>query len=361
MRRTHALATAITTLALIGLTGCAGLPGNDESASGSSGGAEVKDVVLVTHDSFVLPKKVIADFDATSGYHLVVRSSGDAGALTTNLVLSAGNPDGDVSFGVDNTFASRALDHGVFAAYTPATVPPGVAQYDLPGDNGSHLTPIDNGNVCVNVDTTWFAAHHVRPPASLDDLTQPAYKNLMSIPGATTSSPGLAFLLATIAKYGTSPSSGWQAYWTKLMANGAKITDGWDQSYDVDFTQGGGHGDRPIVVSYDSSPAYTVKNGVSSTKALLDTCFRQVEYAGVLAGAKNPAGARAFVDFMLSHEVQEALPTSMYVFPVVRGTTLPATWAKFAVRPTTTLQVSPSDIDHNRDTWLQQWTDVISK
>lgn len=358
MRRTHALAIFISALALIGLSGCAGLPSN--GAAGSSGSG-TKDVVLVTHDSFALPKKVIADFDRTSGYHLVVRSSGDAGALTTSLVLSAGNPDGDVSFGVDNTFASRALDNGVFAPYTPAHLPAGVAQFDLPGDNGSHLTPIDSGGVCVNIDTTWFAAHHLADPASLGDLIKPAYKNLMTIPGATTSSPGLAFLLATIAKYGTSASGGWQSYWSQLIANGAKITDGWDQSYNVDFTQGGGHGDRPIVVSYDSDPAYTVKNGVSSTRALLDTCFGQVEYAGVLAGAKNPAGAKAFVDFMLSRVVQEALPTSMYVFPVVKGTTLPATWAKFARRPTTTLQVSPSTIEHDRDTWLQQWSDIISK
>ena len=346
--RAPAVAVVVAVLASLAACGSGGT-----ATSGSAGG----DVVLVTHDSFALPKRLINAFDAQSGYHLVVRSSGDAGALTNRLVLTAGDPDGDVSFGVDNTFASRALSNDVFAPYTPAHLPAGVASYDLPGDNGKYLTPVDNGSVCVDIDKTWFASHHVPAPTSLDDLTQPAYKNLFTIPAASTSSPGMAFLLATIGKYG----AGWQDYWTKLMANGARITDGWEQSWNVDFTQGGGHGDRPIVVSYDSSPPDTVVDGKPTVKALLNTCFRQVEYVGVLAGAQNTAGAQAFVDFMLSPAVQQALPTSMWVFPVVSGTRLPIDWAQYAVRPKDPIQVDPSQIDANREQWLQQWTNIVSR
>jgi len=324
--------------------------------SSDQSGQKPTQVVLLTHDSFSLPKKLIKQFEKQSGYQLVKRASGDAGQLTNKLVLSADNPDGDVSFGVDNTFASRALDAGVFDSYTPAHLPAGVSRDDLPGDDGKHLTPIDQGDVCVNVDTTWFARHHLAPPSSLDDLVKPAYKNLFVTPGATTSSPGLAFLLATISRYG----DGWQEYWKKLMANGASVVDGWDEAYDVDFTQGGGKGKRPIVLSYSSDPAYTVKDGRTSTKALLDTCFRQVEYAGVLAGADNPAGAKAFIDFLLSPAVQRALPTSMYVYPVVKGTPLPADWSKFATEPTKTWTLDPTEVAKNRDEWLQQWSDVIS-
>ncbi|MEP9384673.1 thiamine ABC transporter substrate-binding protein [Nocardioides cheoyonin] len=331
-------------------TGLAACGGSDEA-----GGKPTK-VVLMTHDSFALPKKLERQFEQQSGYQLEIRASGDAGELTNKLVLSADNPDGDVAFGVDNTFAGRALDHDVFADYTPADLPAGVGDYDVPGDGGKHLTPVDQGNVCVNVDTTWFAQHHLAPPKTLDDLVDPAYKDLFVTPGATTSSPGLAFLLTTISRYG----DGWQDYWKKLIANGAKVDDGWDQAYEVDFTQGGGKGTRPIVLSYDSSPAYTVKGGTTTTKALLDTCFTQVEYAGVLAGAVNPDGAQALVDFLLSSAVQKALPTSMYVFPVVKGTPLPKEWARFAVQPTKTWKVDPQEIDDNRDEWLQQWSDVIS-
>jgi thiamine transport system substrate-binding protein len=331
------------------LAGCS-LVGSDDGPAGA------RDVVLVTHDSFVLPKKVIARFEQQSGYHLVVHASGDGGTLTNKLVLTQGDPTGDVAFGVDNTFASRALDADVFAK-SDIPLPAGAQQYVVPGDDG-RLAPIDNGNVCVNIDTGWFADHHLAPPRSLDDLVKPAYRGLLALPGATTSSTGLAFLLGTIGRYG----DGWSAWWRKLVANDATITDGWTQAYETDFTQGGGHGKEPIVVSYDSSPAFTVPKGssTSTTKALLDTCFRQVEYAGVLTGAANPKGAKAFVEYLLTPAVQKALPDAMYVFPVRRGTPLPTAWARFAVQPQHPYAVSPAQISAHRDAWLREWSNIVS-
>jgi thiamine transport system substrate-binding protein len=293
-------------------------------------------VVLVTHESFVLPKKREKQFEEESGYDLVIRGSGDAGALTNKLVLTKDDPLGDVSFGVDNTFASRALDEGVFAPYA-AELPAGAEQYELAGDDDHRLTPIDNASVCMNVDDTWFADHDLAEPTSLDDL--------------------MAFLLATVAAYGDD----WPDYWTKLMDNGAKLTAGWSDAYEVDFTQGGGNGDRPIVLSYDSSPAFTVADGKTTTSALLDTCFRQVEYAGVLDGAENPDGAEALVDFLLSPEVQAALPDSMYVFPVASDAPLPKDWAEFAQKPTSPYEVDPASISEHRDDWLREWSDVTSR
>ena len=211
--------------------------------------------------------------------------------------------------------------------------------------------------MCVNVDTAWFDAEGIAPPQTLADLTDPAYADLMVTPGASTSSPGMAFFLATVAEYG----DGWQDYWTDLLANGAKVVDGWEDAYYGDFTAGSKTGTRPIVVSYDSSPAFTVADGETTTAALLDTCFRQVEYAGVLAGADNPEGAAALVDWMLTDEVQSALPEAMYVFPVMPGATVPDDWARFAPQPTDPYEVSPEEIAANREQWLTEWTDVISR
>ena len=193
-------------------------------------------------------------FEKESGYDLRIQASGDAGALTNKLVLTKDDPSGDVVFGIDNTFGSRAIEEGVLAPYA-AELPAGASDYLLPGDDEQQLTPVDTGSVCVNVDTTWFDEQGIPAPQSLDDLLDPAYADLLVTPGATTSSPGLAFLLATVAAYG---EDGWVDYWSQLMANGAKLTAGWSDAYEVDFTQGGGGGDRPIVVSYDSSPAFTL-------------------------------------------------------------------------------------------------------
>ncbi|WP_028660271.1 thiamine ABC transporter substrate-binding protein [Nocardioides insulae] len=332
--------------------------GSDAAASGSPESAGGK-VVLVTHGSFNLGEDLIADFERETGYELVVQAAGDGGTLTNKLALTAGDPPGDVALGVDNTFASRALEEGVFAEYTPAQRPDGVAAYDLPGDDGSHLTPVDTGNVCVNLDTAWFTDQGLPRPSTLDDLTDPAYRDLFVTPGAATSSPGMAFLLATIAEYG---EDGWQDYWTDLLDNGAKLVDGWEDAYYTDFTQGGGNGQRPIVLSYDSSPAFTIgKDGSSTTEALLDTCFAQVEYAGVLDGAENEEGARALVDFLLTDEVQAALPDLMYVYPVSDTVDLPKAWAEHAPRAEDPHTLDPAEIEDNRETWLREWSDLTTR
>jgi thiamine transport system substrate-binding protein len=327
------------------------------SDGGGGSGAGSRTVVVATHDSWAMPKSVLADFTRRTGYRVKIEQQGDAGELTNKLVLTKGSPIADATYGIDNTFATRASDEGVLADHT-ARLPAGAQGFVLAGKAGAQLTPVDFGDVCVNVDDAWFAAHHLAEPRTLDDLTKPAYQGLFVTPGATTSSPGLAFLAATIAAKGT----GWQDYWKALLANGTKVVPGWTEAYEGDFTAGGGKGTRPIVVSYSSSPPFTIPKGATrpTTSALLDTCFRQVEYAGVLAGASNPAGAKAFVDFMVSREVQRALPDSMYVYPVDRSVPLPAgwdRWAKVAPKPWT---VPAAELSKDRAEWLRAWRDLVS-
>jgi thiamine transport system substrate-binding protein len=350
-------ATALAVVALLTTSACSltGESGNESETPDANG--KVKQVTLVTHDSFALPKRLEKQFESSTGYRLKIQQSGDAGALTNKLVLTKDDPIGDVAFGVDNTFASRALTEGVFTD-AGVTLPAGADRYALEGDTS--LAPIDTASVCVNVDSAWYAEHHQTPPANFDDLVKPQYRDQLVTPGAPTSSPGFAFLLATIAAKG----KGWQDYWTKLMDNGAKLTEGWEDAYYVDYTGGGGaKATRPIVVSYDSSPAFTIDKatGRSTTAALLDTCFRQVEYAGVLDHAANPEGAQAVVQWLLSPQVQKALPTSMYVFPVRNGVALPKDWARWAKQPTNTEEVPAEEIDANRDTWLTEWSDLTSR
>ncbi|MCL8026163.1 thiamine ABC transporter substrate-binding protein [Nocardioides bruguierae] len=364
MRQARGLAAAAT-LALLA-SGCSlvgsesdeATDASDASATAdSSGSAAGGTVTLVTHDSFYLPKKLIKQFESETGYTLELRSVGDAGSLTSQLVLTQDDPIGDVAFGVDNTFGSRALDNDVFAP-ADLDLPDGVAEHALPGDDDGTMVAVDDASVCVNVDTAWFDEQGIEPPTTLDDLTDPTYEDLFVTSGATTSSPGFAFLLTTIAAYGDD----WQSYWSDLLDNGAKVDRGWEDAYQVDFTAGGGNGDRPIVLSYDSSPAFTTDGeGGTTTAALLDTCFQQTEYAGVLTNAENPEGAQAVLTWLTSDAVQAALPESMYVFPVVEGTALPTDWAQFAVQPDDPWTVDPADVAENRDTWLADWQDVVSR
>lgn len=349
-------ALVVPVLAACSAVGAAPAPTGSATA-GAPGGS----ITLVTHDSFALSKGILDDFTKKTGYAVRIVQPGDAGTLVNQLVLTKDAPVGDVTFGIDNTFASRALDEGVVVPPSPALTAPAVkdgAPYRVPGDTTGALTPIDVGDVCVNVDHAWFTAHHVPEPASLADLTKPQYRNLFVTESPTTSSPGFAFLLATIGTYGT---DGWQTYWKALKANGVKVDDGWENAWNVDYTAGGGNGQYPIVLSYSSSPVDTIPKGASAptTGALLDTCFRQVEYAGVIKGAKHPAAAAAFVDFLLSDEVQADIPGSMYMYPVSSAVTVPSDWAQWAPLASKPISVPAADIAAHRSDWLQQWSSVV--
>ena len=355
----------------LALSGCTLLAGDDEPAESGSAGRDTDDtgatseqaagpasgeVVLVTHESFALPEELLDAFQEQTGYRVVVQASADAGALTNQLVLTKGSPIGDAVFGIDNTFATRAIEEGVLSAYRPSDLPPAVSEHDLPGDAADYLTPVDYGDVCVNVDDAWFEAEGIEPPQSLEDLTEETFQDLFVTSGASSSSPGLAFLIATVGEFG---EDGWQDYWRDLMANGAAITSGWSDSYGVDFTFSGG--DRPIVLSYASSPPFTIPEGGAepTTSALLDTCFRQVEYAGVLEGAANPQGAQALVDYLLTDEVQAAIPDSMYVYPVT-DVELPELWAQWADVAPEPIDVDPALIEENREDWVREWADITT-
>jgi thiamine transport system substrate-binding protein len=317
------------------------------------------EVVLVTHDSFVISDDVKQAFEQESGLGLRILQSGDAGEMLTRALLTAGNPQGDLLFGVDNNLLSRALGVDLFEAYESPELESVDEQYVL--DRAHRVTPIDHGEVCLNIDKTWFAERGVASPRSLDDLTDPRYEGLLVVENAATSTPGLAFLLATIAHYGEGK---WQGYWRRLRENRVLVVDGWEEAYNARFSGSSGTGNRPIVVSYASSPPAEVifrkpRPADAPTAVVEDSCFRQIEFAGVLRGARNEDGARKLLDFMLARRFQEDVPLSMFVFPVNREAALPPEFERYAVVPEAPLELSPDAIEANRDTWLDEWTRIV--
>jgi thiamine transport system substrate-binding protein len=327
---------------------------------GVAGGATSRPTItLVAHDSFAVSKSVLAAFTKQTGVKVKLLQSGDAGQVLNEAILTKDHPVGDVLFGVDNTFLSRALDAGIFETYAPAALAKVPQEFQL--DSTHHLTPIDHGDVCINFDKQWFAKQKVAVPRSLDDLTKPAYQGKLVVENPATSSPGLAFLLATIARYG---EDGWRDYWAKLRSNDVKVDDGWENAYDGDFTQGSNHGAYPLVVSYASSPPAAVyfskpQPKTSPVGTMLDSCFRQVEFAGVLKGTQHGAAARKLVDFMLSERFQADVSLQMFVFPVRDGTPLPPVFTKFADVAKDPLSLPAPEIGRDRDQWIEQWTTTV--
>ncbi len=326
---------------------------------------EADTVVLVTHDSFAISESVLESFESQTGIAVEVLRAGDAGQMVNQAILSKNNPLGDVLYGIDNTFLSRALDAEIFVAYQSPALEAVTA--DFLREDDFRVTPVDFGDVCLNYDIAWFAENELALPQSLEELADEAYAGLLVVENPATSSPGLAFLLATIANFGDEDEGGYLDYWAALLANDVLVADGWTDAYYGEFTVGSrGVGSRPLVVSYASSPPAEVIYGEDPeagavTGALIGEgmCFRQVEYVGVLDGAANEAGAQMLVDFMLSAEFQADMPLNMFVFPVVEEIELPDAFAAYAEIPAQPAVVEPAAIEANREAWIQDWAEVM--
>ncbi len=314
-------------------------------------------VTLLAYDAFVEPAALEA-FTAATGIEVEVARAGDTGTMVNKALLTKGNPEGDVMWGIDAALLSRALDEGLFEPYEAADL--AAVRPELTAlVPGHQATPVDTGDVCVNYDIAWFADHGLEPPADLDSLTAERYRDLLVVENPATSSPGLAFLMATIARF---PSGEWESYWTNLVANGALVVDSWDAAYFSEFTAGGGGGGRPLVVSYASSPPYPLLYGEEprptepTTGNIEATCYRQVEFAGVLAGTAHPAAARLLVDFLITEGFQSELPETNFVYPARAGVALPGVFEKFGRPATRPFTIEPERIAAERDGWIDQWT-----
>jgi thiamine transport system substrate-binding protein len=318
-------------------------------------------LTVMTHDSFSVSAAVLAGFERANNAKVQFVKAGDAGTMLNKAILAKDNPLADVLYGVDNTYLSRALKEGIFEAYDA----PALA--DLPEDvrldPENRALPIDTGDVCLNYDKAYFADHGIKPPSTLGDLTRPEYKSLLVVENPSTSSTGLAFLLATVGAFG---DPAYLSFWEKLAANDVLVVDGWETAYNTEFSGSAGRGTRPIVVSYGSSPVFEVVYAAAPvreppTAAVVtdNTCFRQIEFAGILRGTANRALAEAWIDFMLSPVFQEDMPLQMYVFPVNPQARLDPVFQKYLAVPDRPVAVAPSDIEAKRETWINAWREVV--
>lgn len=311
-------------------------------------------ITVLTYDSFVVSDAVLEEFEAETGVSVEILTSGDTGTMVAQAIQTRDDPIADVMFGVDNTFLCRALAADLFTPYAAAGLDTVPASFQLDGEH--RVTPVDFGDVCVN---RWEEAYAGgSAPATLDDLASEAHDDELVVQNPETSSPGFAFLLATIARYG----DGWEGYWEQLRDRGVAVTAGWTEAYYTEFGPYGG--DRPLVVSYASSPVAEVvfadpPVAESPTGVLEDSCFRQIEFAGIMAGTDQPAAAAAFVEFMLSDSFQEDVPLNMFVFPVSETAELPEVFADHATVPEDPETMDPETIEAGRLDWTDRWVEIV--
>jgi thiamine transport system substrate-binding protein len=321
--------------------------------------SEPSTLTVMTHDSFAASEAVIKVFETENNARVVFLGSGDTGTALNKAILAKGNPLADVFYGVDNTFLTRALQEDIFEPYTSPLLDQIPPAYKLDAEN--RALPVDFGDVCLNYDRAFFETNQLRPPANLEDLLKQEYRGLVVVENPATSSPGLAFLLTTIAKFG---EEGYLDFWQSLVNNDLLVVNDWETAYYTEFSRSGGS--RPIVLSYASSPAAEVifsdqPLDESPTAAITasESCFRQIEFVGILKGTPNRDLAEKWIDFMLSPAFQEDVPLQMFVMPVNQNAQVDETFQKYTVLPEATASINPQTIAENREEWIRQWTETV--
>jgi thiamine transport system substrate-binding protein len=315
----------------------------------------------MTHDSFAASEDVIAQFEAANNVKVNFLLSGDAGSLVNRAILSKGNPIADVLYGVDNTFLTRALKESIFEPYQSPLLEDIPDRFEL--DPEHNVSPVDYGDVCINYDKSYFEEIGLELPASLEDLTNPGYAGLLVVENPAISSPGLAFLLATIAEYG---EAGYLDFWQRLKDNAVVIVNDWETAYYSNFSGSSGQGQQPMVVSYGTSPAAEVifaetELDEAPTASLVgdNMCYRQIEFIGILYGTQNRALAEKFVDFMLDSSFQEDIPLNMFVFPVNEQALLPEEFTLHIQSPENPAELPLEQISSNREGWITFWRELM--
>jgi thiamine transport system substrate-binding protein len=357
------LAVLLVAGALAGCTTSAPAPGTPAAPS--------KEVTLLTYSAFGLNKTIFDQFTNLTGYHVTVLAQGDAGEVVNRAIASKDHPVADALFGVDNALIYRAKAGGIFQPHESPRSAYVAERYKgaFRDASGALLaTPFDYGYVELNHDTAWFRDHNVSLPVDLAQIADKTYAPLTVVENPQTSSPGFAFLLATVARFGENGTYTYKQFWHDFAVNGGKIATSWDLAYGDDFTQGydaTGNHDRPIVLSYSTSPAYNPMNGYgNATSANLDLrqgSWFQVEAIGVLANAKNPKGAEALIDYMMSQDVQEQGAFQQVEYPVLAGAAAPEAYATYAPEPLDPAHLDAAQIEAHREQWIAGWREATGQ
>ncbi len=348
-------------VAVLALAACQPAPPPTAAPTATPTPSGPRELTVMTHDSFEVSEEVIRQFEEANNVKVTFLKSGDTGSALNKAILSKDAPLADVFYGVDNTFLSRALDAGIFEPYASPMLDKIPDKFKMDPEN--RALPVDYGDVCLNYDKAYFQEHNLTIPQSLEDLTKPEYKGLLVVENPATSSPGLAFMLATVGHFGPDK---FLDFWKALRDNETLVVDDWETAYFTHFSGSSGQGAYPLVVSYATSPAAEVyfaseplEEPPTGSITAAETCFRQVEFVGILKGTKNRDLAEKFVDFMLDLPFQQDIPLQMWVFPVRPDAELPDVFVKFAEVPEQPAYVSPEDIAKHRDEWIKAWTEVM--
>ncbi len=312
---------------------------------------QTRSITVYAYDSFVSEwgpgPLVVPKFEEKTGIKVQLISAGNGGELLGKLQLEQHNPQADVVIGISNELIHETIATNLLKPYESPVLSQ-IPEF-LHFDPTYSLLPFDYGNYAFVYDSEKVD----NPPKSLDDLLDPAWERSIILMDPRTSSVGMGLLEWTVAIYGDNYLQWWEA----VKPNVLTIADGWSSGYGL-FTEG----EAPLVISYTTSPVYHIL--YEETDRYKAQVFDRgnmavIEGIGILASTKDVDAARQFVDFLLT-EGQTDIATANIMYPVNSNTVLPEAFSA-AVKPQQSIMIDGDVIAQNRDRWLSEWVEVMSR
>ena len=304
----------------------------------------------------LLEKNYIKPFEQKYGVTIVNETGNNADRLT-KLDARKNNPIVDVAFFAGN-FTYQAMNEGLFEPYDPAKIPnlqkiipaardPMGGRYAI-GYSLSHL------GIFYRTDKT-------APITSWRDLSRPELKNFLSVPHLnTTFGPGIIYMLAKAYGSGINDT---EAGWAKMAELAGSLKTAYNNSAELNslVTQ-----EEVYAAPYTSfSWGDIEKTGHPVASAIpQEGLVGALSTVSIVKGSKNVDLAHAFIDFLISYEVQLAEAMDLVDSPVHVDVKLPPeignklTYGEDLVN--NLFFYDEAEVAKNKANWLDRWNRIFS-
>ncbi|MHA1198677.1 MAG: thiamine ABC transporter substrate-binding protein [Candidatus Heimdallarchaeaceae archaeon] len=309
----------------------------------------------------------------------------DANSVLSKAILEKDDPTADVLIGLDNVMIHDAKEEGILQIYDSPTLVNISETLVTNLDPEKYLLPYDYGIIAL-----WYDLNRINTSTNpeleyltLDDILEYDLDKQLIVEDPTLSSPGLGFLLWTIAIYGDPEinfegvlGQNWRDWWSEAKSD-LRIASSWGDAFSIYYTP---EEDRPMMVSYGTSPAYDVCHpdyGVgegnpppsaavvshenpTALQIIMKNAWLQIEGIGLVNNAPHTVEAKKFIDWFLDQELQDNIPLNNWMYPANLHANIPTCFADNSISPDSMTQLlndilTPDMIEDNLNDWLKDW------
>lgn len=253
-----------------------------------------------------------AEFTRTTGIQVEALSVAAAGTLATRIRAEAARPQADIFVGGSSDFHAALAADGLLEAYaSPAAAAAGINPAFRDARGYWHGWFLGALAIIINTER-WardLAPRGVPKPATWDDLTRPEFRGHLIMPSPVTTGGGFIFVATQIFRLGEERA--WE-FLRRLNANASQYTP---TAPGTIALLARGEGIVGVMWAHEGIGARLAAGQPLETIVPPDSGF-EIGAVSIVRGGGNLAGARRYVDFLMSAAPQLINAQRGFRYPV---------------------------------------------